>query len=163
MATATRMRATAVPTIDREDSVNEHHYTLKVTPLSSFTAELSGLDFSNPPTPSLLKELDQIFAAYGVVVVRKHGPTTDEQLIEFARPFGDLDSVAQHRQQGVGCRVPYDEIFDVSNLNGDDQVIDLTRDPGKSASARGNALWHADGSFNPRRTGTCCWVYFFFI
>ena len=126
---------------------------LQVKPAAPFVAELSGLDFSAPVTDSLLAEINGIFATYGVVTVRKDGPTTDEQLIDFARHFGELDSVTQHRAQGVGCRVPHDEIFDVSNLNGDDQIIDLARDPGKMASARGNGLWHADGSFNPRRTG----------
>lgn len=50
-------------------------------------------------------------------------------------------------------RLPQDEIFDVSNLNGNNEIIDLNNAPGKMASSRGNALWHADGSFNPRRTG----------
>ena len=134
-------------------SIRNKGSPLQVTPITPFVAELKGLDFSKSLTDDLLKELNDIFATYGVVVVRKNGPTTDDQLIAFAANFGELDSVAQHRAQGIGCRLPQDEIFDVSNLNGDDQIIDISKDPGKIASANGNSLWHADGSFNPRRTG----------
>ena len=127
--------------------------SLSIKEIAPFVAELSGLDFSKPVSGSLLKEIIDIFATYGVVIVRRNGPTTDDQLITFARHFGELDSVAQHRKQGIGCRVPQDEIFDVGNLNANDEIIDLSKDPGKIASGNGNSLWHADGSFNPRRTG----------
>ena len=134
-------------------SVNDTESSLDVQPLAPFVAELNGLDFSKPVSDSLYTKITEIFATYGVVVVRKNGPTTDDQLIAFARCFGELDSVAQHRKQGIGCRVPHDEIFDVGNLNANDEIVDLGKDPGKVASGNGNALWHADGSFNPRRTG----------
>ncbi|KAK3705653.1 hypothetical protein LTR37_013261 [Vermiconidia calcicola] len=147
MATLTETR-TAPPTI----SVADRPLTLTIKPIAPFAAELTGLDFSKPVSGSLLKEINDIFATYGVVIVRKNGPTTDDQLIQFARHFGELDSVSQHRKQGIGCRVPQDEIFDVGNLNGDNEIIDLSKDPGKVASGNGNSLWHADGSFNPRRT-----------
>lgn len=147
MATLTETRSSN-PTF----SVTDTETPLQVKPLAPFVAELSALDFSKPISDSLLAEFKEISATYGVVIVRKNGPTTDDQLIDFARNFGDLDSVAQHRTQGIGCRLPQDEIFDVSNLNGDNQIIDLSRDPGKVASGNGNSLWHADGSFNPRRT-----------
>ena len=74
--------------------------SLKIHELSPFVAEVSGIDFATPEPP--LEEIKNIFATYGVVIVRRNGPTTDEQLINFARHFGELDSVAQHRRQGIG-------------------------------------------------------------
>ena len=35
----------------------------------------------------------------------------------------------------------------------DNEIVNLSKDPGRFAAANGNALFHADGSFNPRRTG----------
>jgi alpha-ketoglutarate-dependent 2,4-dichlorophenoxyacetate dioxygenase len=49
-------------------------------------------------------------------------------------------------------RIPLYEIFDVSNLNIKNEIDDRS-DPWRAAGANGNATWHADGAFNPRRTG----------
>ena len=50
-------------------------------------------------------------------------------------------------------RVPLFEIFDVSNINENNQIMDVVNDPIRASAANGNATWHADGAFNPRRTG----------
>jgi alpha-ketoglutarate-dependent 2,4-dichlorophenoxyacetate dioxygenase len=50
-------------------------------------------------------------------------------------------------------RIPLFEIFDVSNLNDRNEIMDVSKDANKMAAANGNATWHADGAFNPRRTG----------
>jgi alpha-ketoglutarate-dependent 2,4-dichlorophenoxyacetate dioxygenase len=48
-------------------------------------------------------------------------------------------------------RLPYDELFDVSNLEDDGSI---TQPNGKrDAMGRGNSLFHVDSSFNPRRAG----------
>lgn len=148
MATATETFAIA-PAISASNAGS----SLKINPLAPFLAEVSGLRFSEPVTDSLHDNTETIFATYGVVFIWKNGPTTDKQLIDFARQFGELDSVAQHWKQGIGCRVPHDEIFDVGNLDAKDEIIDMSKAPRKVASGNGNALWHADGSFNRRRTG----------
>lgn len=49
-------------------------------------------------------------------------------------------------------RLDIDEIFDVSNIDPDDQIIS-NADPMRVSSKNGNALWHADGAYNPRRSG----------
>lgn len=77
--------------------------------------------------------------------------------IAFASRHGDLDSVRQHyinHPKGFNAlRVPLFEIFDVSNLNEQNEIFDYTKDPRRLTAANGNATWHADGAFNPRRTG----------
>lgn len=49
-------------------------------------------------------------------------------------------------------RLDIDEVFDVSNIDPDDQII-TDVDPMRVSSRSGNALWHADGTYNPRRSG----------
>ncbi|KAF7190218.1 Alpha-ketoglutarate-dependent 2,4-dichlorophenoxyacetate dioxygenase [Pseudocercospora fuligena] len=44
------------------------------------------------------------------------------------------------------------EIFDVSNIDPDNNII-TEADPVRTSSKRGNTLWHADGAYNPRRSG----------
>ena len=44
------------------------------------------------------------------------------------------------------------QIFDVSNIDPDNNLI-TEADPLRISSARGNAMWHADGAYNPRRSG----------
>lgn len=77
--------------------------------------------------------------------------------IAFASRFGELDSVKQHyinHPKGFAAlRIPLYEIFDVSNLDEQNEIFDLAKDPRRKTAANGNATWHADGAFNPRRTG----------
>ena len=48
-------------------------------------------------------------------------------------------------------RLDNDEIFDVSNIDPDDNIISPA-DPLRISSQRGNSLFHADGAYNPRRS-----------
>jgi alpha-ketoglutarate-dependent 2,4-dichlorophenoxyacetate dioxygenase len=125
---------------------------LKVTPLApTFAAEIEGVDFSKPIPDDIVHEVRHVAAEYGVLIFRK---TTldDHKLIAFGRKFGELDNCAQHRVRDRPLRIPLDEIFDVSNLNEFNEII-TDNDPTKLAAKNGNATWHADGAFNPRRTG----------
>lgn len=125
---------------------------LQVTPLApSYAAEVQGIDFSKPLDDILFEELRDAVYKYGVVILRKTG-LDDDSAIALGRRFGDLDSVKAHRLAGRAMRVPNDEIFDVGNLDDKNQVV-TTSDANRTASGNGNALWHADGAFNPRRTG----------
>jgi alpha-ketoglutarate-dependent 2,4-dichlorophenoxyacetate dioxygenase len=128
--------------------------SIKVTPLGkTFVCEVSGVDFSQPLSTATFNELNAIIAQYGVVILRKTS-FTDHSLIAFASRFGDLDNVKQHYiNNEKAMRIPLFEIFDVSNLNEKNEIIDPASDPGRQAGANGNATWHADGAFNPRRTG----------
>ncbi|KAK7885117.1 hypothetical protein LTR67_010608 [Exophiala xenobiotica] len=126
----------------------------KVNPLGkTFACEISGPDFSEPLSDDAFQELTEIVNKYGVAIVRKT-KADDDSLIALGRRFGDLDSVRQHYKNGlIKPRVPKYEIFDVGNLNEKDEIVNPQNDPQRLASGNGNATWHADGAFNPRRTG----------
>ncbi|KAL6246964.1 hypothetical protein RBB50_006271 [Rhinocladiella similis] len=125
---------------------------LQITPLATtFAAEVEGIDFSQPIDDALFQELKDAVTKYGVIVIRKTA-LDDDSAIALGRRFGELDSVKAHRLAGRAMRIPNDEIFDVGNLDDKSQVVTIS-DPNRHATANGNALWHADGAFNPRRTG----------
>jgi alpha-ketoglutarate-dependent 2,4-dichlorophenoxyacetate dioxygenase len=117
----------------------------------NYAAEVTGIDFSKPISDDDFEYLSNAVYQYGVVVLRKTA-LNDESAAILGRRFGDLDSVKQHRVAGRVMRIDNDEIFDVSNLDEKDQVI-AEQDLLRISASNGNALWHADGAFNPRRTG----------
>jgi alpha-ketoglutarate-dependent 2,4-dichlorophenoxyacetate dioxygenase len=47
----------------------------------------------------------------------------------------------------------FDEIFDVGNINPQNEVCNELNDIKRTTSNNGNATWHADGAFNARRDG----------
>ncbi|KAK6385534.1 hypothetical protein LTS17_001102 [Exophiala oligosperma] len=125
---------------------------LKFTPLSeSFVAEVEGLDFRAPIPEPVRNELLNGLHKYGVLVARKTA-ITDDSMIALGRQWGELDNITTHKKAGRRMRLPQDEIFDVSNIDPDDNII-THADALRISSARGNALWHADGAYNPRRSG----------
>lgn len=125
---------------------------LKIIPLApTFVAEVEGVDFTSPVPEEAIHEIEDAVAKYGVLIFRSTA-LDDSKLIAFGRQFGELDNCGQHRVRDRPARIPLDEIFDVSNLNEFNQII-TDSDPVKLAAKNGNATWHADGAFNPRRTG----------
>jgi alpha-ketoglutarate-dependent 2,4-dichlorophenoxyacetate dioxygenase len=125
---------------------------LTVKPLApTFAAEIEGVDFSQSIPDDIFHELEGVASKYGVLIFR-NTELDDLKLIEFGRRFGELDSSAQHIVPGKSMRIPHHEIFDVSNLNEMNEIITIN-DPVKLSAKNGNATWHADGAFNPRRTG----------
>ncbi|RFU26447.1 hypothetical protein B7463_g9889, partial [Scytalidium lignicola] len=125
---------------------------LNIKPLApTFAAEVEGVDFSQPVPDDIVHEIQDAAAKYGVLIFRKTA-LDDQKLIEFGRKFGELDNCGQHRVHDRPSRIHLDEIFDVSNLNEFNEII-TDNDPVKLAAKNGNATWHADGAFNPRRTG----------
>jgi alpha-ketoglutarate-dependent 2,4-dichlorophenoxyacetate dioxygenase len=86
---------------------------------------------------------------YGVVVIPQANLPGDRAHVEFSRHFGEVE---KSKWRSPHMRpLPFDEIFDISNLDENDQVVTDSNEK-RNAAIRGNALWHADGSFNPRRT-----------
>lgn len=71
--------------------------------------------------------------------------------MQFARQFGPLDDVSPYLKLGRKMRLPYIELFDVSNIEEDGSVMQ----PGslRDDFSAGNAIFHVDSSFNPRRAG----------
>lgn len=88
------------------------------------------------------------FLQYGFAVFRRTG-LTDASHVSFSRRFGDLDNISRYITPGRKLRYSHLELFDASNLDGDGAVV--PRDSPRAHYNRGNALFHTDSSFNPRR------------
>ncbi|KXL46621.1 hypothetical protein M433DRAFT_334756 [Acidomyces richmondensis BFW] len=116
----------------------------------TFAAEVRGVDFSKEIPAEDFEQIQKAIAKYGVVKF----PNTqldDAGHIAFASRFGELDDVTPYTKHGKKHRLPYDQLFDVSNLLEDGSVAPL--DSHRAAMNRGNSLFHVDSSFNPRRAG----------
>ncbi len=114
-----------------------------VTP--DFVAEISGIDLAQPLHPADRDAIEAAINRYAIVVF--HGQKlTDDQQIAFARHFGPLNSPAQRaRHTGIKHRLASTEIADISNLDGDSNV--LAADSKRRLDWLANRLWHTDASF----------------
>lgn len=125
---------------------------LTITPLGdNFVAQVDGLDFSQPIPDDVSDELRAALHEHGVLVARATN-VDDEKMIALGKKWGPLDNVTAHKKAGRKMRLDIDEIFDVSNIDPEDNIIS-SADPLRVSSKRGNSLWHADGAYNPRRSG----------
>ncbi len=114
-----------------------------VTP--DFVAEVSGLDLAQPLQPADRDAIEAAIERFAVVVF--HDQTlSDDQQIAFARHFGSIHSSAQRaRHTGIKHRLASTEIADISNLDGDSNV--LAPDSKRRLDWLANRLWHTDASF----------------
>ncbi|KXH32992.1 alpha-ketoglutarate-dependent 2 [Colletotrichum salicis] len=94
--------------------------------------------------------IEDLVKKYGFLVIRNTN-LTDETHIALARHLGDLDDVKPYNKAGRANRLQYDELFDVGNIEADGSVVD-PKSP-RAQAGLGNALFHVDSSFNPRRAG----------
>lgn len=124
---------------------------LEVIPLhASFCAEVRGVDFSKPVPPHVIAQVKDALDQHGVLVFRKTGIVDDRVQIDFASKFGPLDDMEPHIKAGRKMRLPDKEMFDVSNLDPDGNLV-TELDPQRLGAMKGNALWHADLAFNAPR------------
>jgi alpha-ketoglutarate-dependent 2,4-dichlorophenoxyacetate dioxygenase len=92
----------------------------------------------------------------------------DTAHVEFSRRMGELDDIRSYMTSGRKMRYEYYELFDAGNVDEDGNVIDPNSTklqyqkvgepyrellPGdmRLITRQGNALFHVDSSFNPRR------------
>jgi alpha-ketoglutarate-dependent 2,4-dichlorophenoxyacetate dioxygenase len=115
----------------------------------SFACQIDDLDLSKPPSDAVFKEIRDAIHRYGVVVIPKANFPTDRVQIDFSARFGEVEK-SKYRSPHMRS-LPDIEIFDISNLDNNDQIVTIGNEK-RITSIRGNALWHADGSFNPQRT-----------
>ncbi|OCK84664.1 putative 2,4-dichlorophenoxyacetate alpha-ketoglutarate dioxygenase [Lepidopterella palustris CBS 459.81] len=128
------------------------HFTVK--PLhKTFACEVEGLDLSKPISDEVFEELRDTLHKYGVVVIRNANFPDDKAHIDFSARFGEVEK-SKYRNPHMRP-LPYPEIFDISNLDENGNVVTKSNEK-RITAIRGNALWHADGSFNPRRTYVSC-------
>jgi len=110
-----------------------------------FVAELSGIDLAKPLQPADRDAIEAAINRYAVVVFRDQA-LDDAQQIAFARHFGPIHSSAQRaRHIGIKHRLASNEIADISNLDGDSNV--LAADSRRRLDWLANRLWHTDASF----------------
>jgi alpha-ketoglutarate-dependent 2,4-dichlorophenoxyacetate dioxygenase len=114
-----------------------------VTP--DFVAEISGLDLAQPLKPADRDAIEAAINRYAVVVFHDQ-KLLDDQQIAFARHFGPIHSSAQRaRHTTIKHRLASTEIADISNLDGDSNV--LAPDSKRRLDWLANRLWHTDASF----------------
>ena len=126
--------------------------SLTYTPLHpTFGAECHGVDFSRALSSGLVDEIRSGLAIYGVLVFRL-AQLDDARHVAFAAQLGELDDSTPYIKAGRKHRLaPYTELFDVSNLDDDGNLV--STDSLRYQLGLGNGLFHVDSAFNPRRAG----------
>lgn len=115
----------------------------------SYACEITGVDLSKPVSDEVFNRIRDALHRYGVVVLPRANLPDDGAHVMFSRRFGEVEKSKWRSPHMRPLR--YDEIFDISNLDEKDQIVTSSNEK-RVTAIRGNALWHADGSFNPRRT-----------
>jgi alpha-ketoglutarate-dependent 2,4-dichlorophenoxyacetate dioxygenase len=117
----------------------------------TFGAECHGVDFSRAISSTTVEKIRSGLATYGVLVFRQ-AQLDDARHVAFAAQLGDLDDSTPYIKAGRKHRLaPYTELFDVSNLDDDGNVVSI--DSLRFQLGLGNGLFHVDSAFNPRRAG----------
>lgn len=117
----------------------------------TFGAECFGVDFSRTVPLELIAEIRAGLAQYGILVFRQ-AQLDDAQHVAFAAQLGELDDSTPYIKAGRKHRLaPYTELFDVSNLDDDGNLVSV--DSLRFQLGLGNGLFHVDSAFNPRRAG----------
>ena len=130
---------------------------LQITPLHrTFVAEVTGVDWSRPVSKEVNNEIADAVHHYGVLVFKKTG-LDDERHIEWAKNFGELDSILQFVKPGAKTRLaPYYDLWDAGNLDVNGNIIPRSSHQYEYNKVslrhmngfiyKGNALWHVDNS-----------------
>jgi alpha-ketoglutarate-dependent 2,4-dichlorophenoxyacetate dioxygenase len=94
-----------------------------------------------------IHEMEEIMDRYAVAVLPGQH-ISDEEHIAFSRRFGELEK-SPHFGVGKGgkVRMRHPELFDVSNLDEDGNI--LAEDDRRRAFRLANEMWHTDSSFMP--------------
>lgn len=117
----------------------------------TFGAECYGVDFSQPVPSQTVADIKSALAEYGVLVFRR-AQLDDARHVAFASQLGELDDSTPYIKAGRKHRLaPYTELFDVSNLDDDGNIV--SKDSLRYQLGLGNGLFHVDSAFNPRRAG----------
>lgn len=111
----------------------------KLHPL--FACEITGFDLNDK------KFMEEAMDRHAVAVLRDL-QISDEEHIAFSRRFGALET-SPHFGVGKGgkVRMRHPELFDVSNLDEDGNI--LAEDDRRRAFRLANEMWHTDSSFVP--------------
>jgi len=122
---------------------------LQVKPLHPlFAAEVTGLDLRRPVSEAEARAIVAAMDQRAVAVLPSQF-IDDEQQVNFSKLFGELEirpvQRGRNRYPRADERIRRHEIFDVSNLDGDGNM--LPADDERRAYSLANRLWHTDSSF----------------
>ena len=116
-----------------------------------FAAELTGVDLAGGIDATTQNAIARTMDQYAVTVLPDQR-LDDEKQIAFAGLYGPLEVAPQVRSQDGGPaasrRIRHREIFDVSNLDEQGNILDLSDQ--RRAYSRANQLWHTDSSFRQK-------------
>ncbi len=105
-------------------------------------AKVHGVDLSRPLDNEVLGAIKAAYAAHHVLVF-PGSAISDEQQVAFSRHFSDLETFPQSDMGAA--RLP--EIYRVSNVGEDDQILPVESDTARYQSL--TQVWHTDGSYLP--------------
>ena len=115
-----------------------------------FSAEVIGLDLTQPVSALPARELKSVIDQYGVVVYRNPSPPSDAQHVEFSRLFGPVEVGPMFKVTGdVKKRIDNPALVDVGNLDADGNI--MKPDNRRMMFRKGDRLWHTDMSFMGNR------------
>ena len=122
---------------------------LTIRPLHPlFAAEVTGLDLREPPGEETRRAVEDAMDRYAVCALPGQA-IDDEQQLRFARLFGELEvrplQRGRNQHPGDDERIRHHEIFDVSNLDEEGNV--LASNDERRIYSLANRLWHTDSSF----------------
>jgi alpha-ketoglutarate-dependent 2,4-dichlorophenoxyacetate dioxygenase len=125
---------------------------LAIRPLHPlFAAEIAGADLSGDVDVTTRNAVEHAMDAYAVCVLPEQN-LDDERQVAFSRLYGPLENasaVTHQRKAGViGARVKLPEVFDVSNLDENGNL--LAGDDARWQYRQANELWHTDSSFRQK-------------
>jgi alpha-ketoglutarate-dependent 2,4-dichlorophenoxyacetate dioxygenase len=116
-----------------------------------FVAEVRGVDLACDIDLPMQQAIEHAMDQYAVCVLPEQRLDDDRQ-IAFSRRYGPLENasaVKAQRKAGVlGTRIRHPEIFDVSNLDENGDM--LPADDERWRYRLANELWHSDSSFRQR-------------
>ncbi len=116
-----------------------------------FAAEVTGIDLSRAIDREAQRAIADVMDRYAVAVLP--GQRIDDALqVAFTGLYGPLETAppvrGKHGTATTGLRIRHKEIFDVSNLDENGNILDI--DDQRRAYQQGNQLWHTDSSFRQK-------------
>jgi alpha-ketoglutarate-dependent 2,4-dichlorophenoxyacetate dioxygenase len=116
-----------------------------------FVAELRGVDLSRDIDLNVQQAIERAMDEYAVCVLPEQ-KLDDERQIAFSRRYGPLENAsavkAQRKAGVIGQRIRRAEIFDVSNLDENGNIMAANDD--RWVYRQANELWHTDSSFRQK-------------
>ncbi len=120
--------------------------SITVTPVKAdFVAEISGIDLAQPLNPADRDAISEAIDRYAIVNIPR-SETDRRPAGRVRQSFRPIHSSAQKaRHTGIKHRLASNDIADISNLDGDSNI--LAPDSKRRLDWLANRLWHTDASF----------------